>query len=299
VVWTVMAMIDDDETQVGPVIDVLRELAVGVAVYPLVISALPDETPGIDVRVTVREVERSEGDTDCIEDVFVRVRGAATQHLDAVVLPFATPGLPVAVWLPGRLPRKGEALPSRADLVLVETARPGSPPLGNVMATSRLFPLSDLSWLRLQSWRQLLSSLFVGREFSQFLDDVQRIDIEGGPGFRPLMAGWLMGRLRVRSDVCHLAGLETPGASVQVRARHGARSASFVAVQRAEGSRIDAYAAVDDGPAYHRTVLVPTYSVARLIDRALSEPARDTVWDRAVVSAVELAERHPVPADPG
>jgi hypothetical protein len=292
-VWTVVAVIDDDETQVGPVVDVLRELAVAVAVYPLVISALADEPPGIDARVTVRAVERSDGDTDCIEDVFVRVRGAATQHLDAVVLPFTMPGLPVAVWLPGRLPRKDEPLPSKADLVLVETAPPGRAPLVDVRATSRLFPLSDLSWHQLQSWRQLLSSLFVGREFSQFLDDVQRIDVEGGPGFRLLMAGWLVGRLRVRADVCHLAGAVTPGASVQVRARHGARSASFLAAQGSEGSRVDAYAAIDDGPAYHRTVLMPTYSVARLIDRALSEPARDTVWEEAVVSAVELAERHP------
>jgi glucose-6-phosphate dehydrogenase-like protein OpcA len=293
-VWTVIALVDDDETQTDQVVDVVRELAVGVAINPLVISALADEAPGIDVRVTVRAVERSEGDTDCVEDIAIRVRGAATQHLDSVVLPFTVPGLPVAVWLPGRLPRQDEPLPSKADLVLVETARPGgAPPLAEVRATSRWFPLSDLSWLRQESWRQVLSSLFVGREFSQFLDDVQRIDVEGDTGFRLLMAGWLMSRLMMPPDACHLAGTDTPGASVQLRARHGSRSARFEAVQRSDGPRVDAYAAIDDGPAYHRTVLMPTYSVARLIDRALSGPVHDLVWEEAVAAAVELTGRPP------
>ena len=109
-------------------------------------------------------------------------------------------------WLP--------RLSAEADRFIFDSGRlPNGSALARVFGlVQKLYPdrrieLADLGWLRLWPWRMLLASLFDPPAAIEARDALSDIEIEYGPGAEPaalLLAGWLGGRLELKTDKLHL-----------------------------------------------------------------------------------------------
>jgi glucose-6-phosphate dehydrogenase assembly protein OpcA len=113
--------------------------------------------------------------------------------------------VPDAVAAPGRRARR------RADRVLIDSTRhDAATAFQDCLEPSRRNPVTDLAWVRLQPWRQLLVHLLSGTAFGAFTSGVRRIESEGDTGQRFLLAGWMMNRLGQAPDVVRVIDAEQP-----------------------------------------------------------------------------------------
>lgn len=211
------------------------------------------------------------------EEVRLRVRGRAVQHLDSLVEPLTLPELPVALWFTGRLPQASDPLLGSADIVLVDSKEaPPETVFPAVAELVRRYPVVDLSWIRLQPWRRLLASLFDGADYAPFVHRVVEAEVAGKPGPRRLLAGWLAGRLDL-----------LPAAVRQHEARHVSMrlhaSGAVFEVVRGEGERVvRASARVEGGPSHEDVVSLPDDSLPWSLGEALTHLGRDRGYEQAL-----------------
>jgi glucose-6-phosphate dehydrogenase assembly protein OpcA len=283
---TLVVLIDDDDAAAQSVLEAVHELAIRSPVHALILATLPDGRPRVDASVNLLALTRHGETTRSIEDVFLRVRGSA-DHLASLVAQWARPSLPVIVWCPTRLPHRDHPVLARAYEVLVDGRAVGAPSaLAELVALSRLLPVTDLSWVRLTPWRELVAELFMGDDFSPFLRGVHRVEAAGGPWARLLLGGWMMSRLQLAPTVIRL--VEADLAAVHVLARDRGRQASFTVARSSDGYEVHATATIEGGATHRRTVLLPRWSTARVLDRALVHLGRDDIWEQSLAGALEL-----------
>jgi glucose-6-phosphate dehydrogenase assembly protein OpcA len=220
-------------------------------------------------------------------DVFLRVRGTAAEHLAPLVAQWTRPFLSIVVWCPSRLPRSDHPLLSGAHEVLVDPDSGATSSLTHLVELSHRFPVTDLTWVRLTPWRELVAGLFMGDDFSPFLRGVDRVEAAGGAWPRLLLAGWMMSRLQVEPTVVRLIEADRP--AVRVFGRHRGRRGSFTVARFSDGDEIHATATIEGGLSHRRTLLLPRGSLARVVDRALTHVGRDDVWEQSLAAALELA----------
>ncbi|MFO0572732.1 MAG: glucose-6-phosphate dehydrogenase assembly protein OpcA [Polyangia bacterium] len=125
--------------------------------------------------------------------------------------------------------------------------------------------IADLGWLRLWPWRALIASQFDAPQDAAVLPRLDRIEIHHVPGAGPaalLLAGWLMGRLRLRPAL----GSDGAGSTLS-----GLLGDGEVLLQRRERSSVSAGRHAHGGP--------------RLRLRLVESPARTTP---AGISSVSL-----------
>jgi glucose-6-phosphate dehydrogenase assembly protein OpcA len=102
--------------------------------------------------------------------------------------------------------------------------------------------IADLGWLRLWPWRALIASLFDAPQDAAVLPRLDRIEIHHVPGAGAaalLLAGWLMGRLRLRPVI----GGDGAGATLS-----GLLGDGEVVLQRRERSSVSAGRHAAGGP---------------------------------------------------
>ena len=286
-VLTLVAVVRDPEVVDGT-IETVRELGTRHPSRTLVlVIADTDEDPGIDATVSVHAL-RSQGPTVCFEDVVLRVRGPARWHLDSLIEPFTLPDLPVAVWLPNRLPSLGDPLLDTADRVVVDTRAIGERPdsLAQVSRLLRKLPVTDLSWVRIAPWRSLLAGLFEGHASRPFLDHVTRIEVAGHFGPRHLMAGWLMATLELTR--AHVHTEEAEHVSIRITAEHEGRVGRFSVERPAAERVIHSSVDIDDGPTVEQTWRLRDRWPSRSLADALTRIGDDPVYRRALRGALEL-----------
>src|SRR5690606_6861395 len=125
------------------------------------------------------------------------INGGALAYVGSIVEPWILPGLPLAVWLPRRLPRRGEPVVTRASQVIVDSARVEHPLTEPDLAGLRELATTDLAWIRLRPWRLLLAGAFMSPDMSRFVIGVEHVDITGSRPWSALLGGWLMSRLEL------------------------------------------------------------------------------------------------------
>lgn len=218
------------------------------------------------------------------EQVVLTVAGGPGSHLDSLIEPFTLPDLPVVVWYTRALPGVADPLLDTADVVLVDTRS-----LGDVAAFPAVAELVrrrvvvDLSWSRLQPWRELLASLFDGPAFTRFAGEVTHAAVSGKAGPRHLLAGWLASRLGLSRAAFSLSDAR------HVAVRLSAAGASFEVV-RDEGTRVvRASAWVEDGPSHADVLPLPDESLSWSLADALTHLQRDRVWEQALRGALTFA----------
>jgi glucose-6-phosphate dehydrogenase assembly protein OpcA len=224
----------------------------------------------------------------CGETVVLQVRGPAASHLLSVVGPCTLRGVPVVAWFPTQPPHPDDDLVAVADRVLVDSTRRDAATAFRVcLELSRRQPVTDLAWVRLEPWRQLLVRLLGGTAPCAFASGVRRIESEGETGRSLLLAGWLMNRLGVASDVVRIIDAEQP--TLRLWAEHEERHASIAVDSPVESGEVRGVSLSDARGSSRRTLVRPIWSPVAVLERALNQRARGAVWEESVVGALRLA----------
>lgn len=239
---------------------------------------------GVDARVALY----ASGEADrpvTFDDVHLTVRGEAAHHLKSIIEPFTLPDLPLVLWYPGELPPVTEAMLSDADAVLVDSKETGAafPALAELL---RRRTVVDLSWARLQPWRELVAGLFDGPAYRPFVTGITAVEVAGKPGPRRLIAGWLASRLRIPATQLHLR--EDRHVQITLHAALDGATATFSVVRGAGERFVRAGAHVDGGPSHEEVLSLPDDSLAWSLAQSLTHLSRDQVWERAVAAAIVL-----------
>jgi glucose-6-phosphate dehydrogenase assembly protein OpcA len=107
------------------------------------------------------------GDEMCTEEILIKTGGELSQHLSRVVVPLLIHDLPVVLWWPEDPPfgsRQFNEVVETADRLLVDSGQfredGGRRLAGLATVVSDGLAVTDIGWLRLNLWRELLAGLF-------------------------------------------------------------------------------------------------------------------------------------------
>jgi glucose-6-phosphate dehydrogenase assembly protein OpcA len=221
--------------------------------------------------------------------------------LRSLVDSLARGDLPRVLWWPEGLPPVDEAVLSWVEHLIVDsrtfsggsrrpdrgdTPRPPDPGLAGLVEIGARLPVTDLAWVDLAPWRELVAGLFDGLDFAPFLGDVRHVRVRGEPSPGRLLAGWLVSRLGLPVTVVEVWAAER--VSVEITAEHDGRRAQFSVARSPDSSLIDARATIAGGPSHLRRWGPEPLGTARLLAQALTRLATDPVYAPALAAAVAL-----------
>ncbi len=193
----------------------------------------PDESPAI-VSAVCGITQR--GDRRLCGEIITLHVEPGNNEIPGLVNPLLLADVPVFVWVPGDVPvadEDFEALVPMASHVILDSRRFEDLRTG-LGLTSRFCPhegvectMSDLSWMSLQPWRELMAQHFDSPSQRQYLAGLERVDVsfarpereEIPPSPALLLASWFMERTGVMAESAEHLG---SGAFV-VRARQDDR----------------------------------------------------------------------------
>ncbi len=227
----------------------------------------------------------------CSEQVVLRARGTLVDHVASVITPLLISDLKTVIWwhgMPDPAAPLFRHLLEIADHLLVDSQDFATPASGlrHLLEVTgqrgRRCSVTDLAWIRLSPWREVVASCFDG-EHAPNLKDVLEVAIEygGTPDCSEalLSAGWLRGQLSP-----HLPVKLRPGPSglglhaIRVDTRQGGKPLQLAITRR--GTAIHA----ESSGAAHaaRTGRLLNAQGAEQLAAALAEFGDDPVFRRAV-----------------
>jgi len=260
----------------------------------VVLRPEPDSTPAIDARACLWRAEPPEGEGHPVffEEIHLRIGGQAASHLASIAAPFILADLPAVMWFPGKVPDPGDPLLRLASAVVVDTRGigPDAADIGHSYRTllelANRQPVVDLSWVRLQPWRELLAGLFDSERTRPYLAGVQLATVTGKPGPRHMLGGWLMAQLDLRAREVVLR--DAKHVEITLEAALGAEHGRFQ-VRRDEGRAVWARAELSTGSPHIQALPLPDDSLTSALAAAVSNLRADRVWERALAAAATLA----------
>lgn len=149
------------------------------------------------------------GDEMCTEEILIKTGGELSQHLSRVVAPLLIHDLPVVLWWPDDPPfgtRQFDEVLETAERLLVDSGQfredGGRRLAGLATVVSEGLSVTDIGWLRLKLWRELMAGLFDHPLLTSELDHIRfvRIDVARPTSTMPISKaafylGWLASRL--------------------------------------------------------------------------------------------------------
>jgi glucose-6-phosphate dehydrogenase assembly protein OpcA len=261
----------------------------------MVLRPEPDSTPAIDAKATLWRAQPASGEGHPVffEEVHLRVGGQAGSHLASIVGPFVLADLPAVMWFPGQVPDPADPLLKLASAVVVDTRFVG-PDAADIAHAYRTLlelanhqPVVDLSWVRLQPWRELLAGLFEPEHNRHFLAAVHMATVRGKPGPRHMLGGWLASQLDLRARELVLA--DAKHVAITLDATYAGEDGKFE-VTRDDGARaVWAQATLSGGMTHRQALPLPDDSLTSALSAAISNLRADRVWERALAAAAALA----------
>ena len=253
----------------------------------IVLLARPDDGPArIDAEVVLHGAG-DPGPAVWSEDVRLAVRGGPATRLGSLVEPLTLADVPVVVWFASGLPEPHDPLLDGAAAVLVDTATVEG---GGVAAMTRLARrrlVTDLCWVRLRFWRQLLAGLFEMPGCRPYLGGVRAVQAGGGEAARLLLAGWVASRLGLAPDRVRLA--PGPSPSLRVEAEDGGATGVFTVELDEQGGGagvVRARAEVGGEAPRHDRLSLPDDVLAWSLGEALARAGRDGAHLQALQGAL-------------
>ena len=145
----------------------------------------------------------------CTEQILIKTGGELSQHLARVVTPLLIHDLPVVLWWPDDPPfgsKQFTEVVGTADRLLVDSGSfnedGGKRLAGLATVVSNGVSVTDIGWLRLNLWRELLAGMFDHPLLVQELDHIKSVRIDVARPTSTLRVskaafylGWLASRL--------------------------------------------------------------------------------------------------------
>ncbi len=149
------------------------------------------------------------GSEMCTEQILIKTGGELSQHLSRVVTPLLIHDLPVVLWWPDDPPfgtRQFNEIVSTANRLLVDSGSfnedGGKRLAGLATVVANGVSVTDVGWLRLNLWRELLAAMFDHPLLIQELDHIKSVRIDVARPSSTLRVskaafylGWLAARL--------------------------------------------------------------------------------------------------------
>ena len=251
----------------------------------------PDSTPAIDAKACLWRAQPPGGDEDhpvFFEEIHLRVGGQAASHLASIVGPFVLADLPVVMWFPQLLPDPADPLLRLASAVVVDTRSigPGPEAIGHSYRTllelANHQPVVDLSWVRLQPWRELLAGLFEPEHNREFLPGVQLASVRGKPGPRHMLGGWLLSQLDLRARELVLE--DAKHVAITLDATYQGEDGKFEVTRDDRTRAVWAQATLSGGVSHRQGLPLPDDSLTSALSSAVSNLRADRVWERALAA---------------
>ncbi len=240
--------------------------------------------PGVDAQIRLLGGE-TDGKELWFEDIELDVHGAATGHLHSLIEPLTLSDLPVVAWFVDSVPAADDPLLLAADVLLVDTRQLGDDCFPSLVSLIDRRPVVDLSWVRLQPWRELLAGLFEGPDFRPFVHHVKRVEVAGRFGPRTLLGGWVADRLDLPDRAVHLTQAHPVSIRLQCEDQ-STRTATFEVARLAGGRMVHARADISGGPSSEVVLQLPEATPSWGLPDALSRLERDPVFERALRRAL-------------
>ena len=121
----------------------------------------------------------------CTEQILIKTGGELSQHLARVVTPLLIHDLPVVLWWPDDPPfgtRQFTEVVGTADRLLVDSGSfnedGGKRLAGLATVVANGVSVTDIGWLRLNLWRELLAGMFDHPLLVQELDHIKSVRID-------------------------------------------------------------------------------------------------------------------------
>lgn len=307
-VLTLVAACADDEAAEAAA-EVVGAIAAEHPARAILLVADPDAPPGVEADLSLRCSAAQGRDQVCAETVRLRVGGEAARHLGSVVAPLILPDIPVQLWLVGAPPLEQalspESLAVCERVVLDSAAYPESVEVLEALAAlpedrEGGVRVSDLAWLRIAPWRELVARAFDAPQRRPFLGGVERVCVHvesphddwvlAAPPEALYLAGWLADRLPAAA-----VGIETrdgpgPGhlVGLSVEAISEGHRLGFE-LHRAEDG-LDTRVEIDGEPVAARRVPQDAPDLAQLVGAALQAQGHDRLHLVALRAALGIVE---------
>jgi glucose-6-phosphate dehydrogenase assembly protein OpcA len=220
------------------------------------------------------------------EEVTLWVGGQAALHLGSLVDAFTLADLPVVVWYVDALPDTGDSLLSGADAVLVDSRDADPPALRRLLELARRRTVVDLSWVRLEPVRSLLTGLFDPLPMRPFVAAVTKATVKGKPGPRHLLGGWLSAQLRLAPSQVSL--IDARHVELTLEAHLDGEVGSFDVGRLESAHAVWAGATVSTGPSARQVLPLPDNRLSSSVASALTRLRGDVIWERALSAASAL-----------
>lgn len=270
----------------------------------------------------------------CHELATLEVYGRAADHLSSVAIPLLLPQMRTYLWWPGQPPfgyRMFHRLLGVADQLVVDSAAFDSPAdgLANLgRLTAGQHGINDFNWIRLESWREIVTQFFDGPQLAPYARGIRSIRAQFGKGENTsratasvlLLLGWIAARLGWRPETTLLRSLtEDVSLAVLQNQRlipielqvtdHGPKAAGRLidleitaelpgqppaqfCIRRSEHlDRIDISIEIKGETRVERVVPMPVQSDIELLSNELETSGKDHLYSEAVSMASKLAGR--------
>lgn len=178
----------------------------------IVVRDQPHMRPGrIDAAIATDSIRPESACAMQCELVTLHVRGAAGEHLAALVDPLLSSGVPTYLWWLGTPPFGKHELNDAlkiCDALVVDSSRFDAPyrsflELTHLASSSHQnLGVGDLQWWRLESWRETIAQFFSPLDRRPFLNGIAEIGVDyagEGRGNRvaaALLIGWMASALK-------------------------------------------------------------------------------------------------------
>jgi len=280
--------------------DVVMEISAEHPARALLLIAHRDAPSGIEADLSLQCSTTRGSEQVCAEIVRLTVGGEAALHLNSVVAPLLVPDVPVQLWLHGA-PDLNQALAPETlaiceRVILDTTAYPDAAKALRALAAIPRgphgeIPVSDLTWARLTTWREVLARELDGPSQRAFLEGIERIAVrtggaEGNGADALLFAGWLVDRLGVDVALDRPADV-APGLGEAMLDARSRDSRLQVDINR-DGDDLTTHVVLDGAVAGSRRVSNQPPRLAELVGAALQQQGHDPVYAAALRSAVAL-----------
>ena len=205
-----LVVVASDQAAAERAADTLAQLAAHHPCRAVIVLDEPgDGQSRIDATVSSHSVQLIDCQQCQYEQVFLRVRGAAAEHIPSLVEALLVSDVTTYIWWTGSPPLSETrflASLSIANVLLIDSSRFERPyegfiELARLVDRDRRLSVGDLQWARVRSWREIVAQFFNPADRRPYLHGIGAVGIDyvaSGRGNRSaavLFAGWLAATL--------------------------------------------------------------------------------------------------------